>query len=43
LSQEIPAQDERLERIDGLFSGIYLMLGITMVAVTIPLLQKLFG
>ena len=33
----------RFERIDSKFSRIYLMFGITMVAVTIPVLQKLFG
>jgi len=33
----------RFERIDSRFSGIYLMFGITIVAVTIPVLQKLFA
>ena len=33
----------RFERIDSKFSRIYLMFGISMVAVTIPVLQKVFG
>jgi len=31
------------DRIDSRFSRLYLMFGITMVAVTIAVVQKLFG
>ena len=33
----------RFERIDSKFSRIYLMFGVTMVAVTIPILQSFFS
>ena len=33
----------RFERIDSKFSRIYLMFGVTMVAVTIPVLQNFFS
>ena len=33
----------RFERIDSRFSRLYLMFGITMIAVTIPVLQKMFA
>ena len=33
----------RFERMDGKFSRIYLMFGLTMVTATIPILQNFFG
>jgi hypothetical protein len=33
----------RFERIDGRVSRLYLVFGITMVVVTLPVLQKSFG
>ena len=45
--REFDALEDRLEvwfeRIDSGFSRLYLMFGITMAAVTIPVLKKLFG
>jgi hypothetical protein len=43
VDRRLDALEDRFERIDSRFSRIYLMFGITMVAVTIPVLQNLVG
>lgn len=47
MDQRLDAREQRFEirfeRIDSRFSRIHLMFGITMVAVTIPVLQKFLG
>ena len=42
MDRRFDALEVRFERIDGKFSRIYLMFGLTMVTATIPILQNFF-